>query len=200
VGSSLKPEDMEGKLGSVGTPIFGTDLKIVDEQGRELLRGQVGEIVGYSPGLLKEYYRKPEATAEAIWTDAAGRTYLKTGDVGKFDSDGFLYILDRKKDMIISGGINVFAADIEEVLASHPSVQEVAVIGAPHEKWGESPLALVVPRPGAEASETELQAWANARLAKFQRVSAVVFRNNLPRNPMGKVLKRLLREEYWKEK
>jgi acyl-CoA synthetase (AMP-forming)/AMP-acid ligase II len=199
VGSSLKPEEMEGKLGSVGTPIFGIDLRIIDEQGNELPRGEVGEIIGYSPGLMKEYYKRPDKTEEAIWKDEQGRTYLRTGDVGKFDDDGFLYILDRKKDMIISGGINVFATDIEEVFGKHPDVLDVAVIGVPHEKWGESPLALVIPKQGAEVEEDELMKWANEKLAKFQRVCGVEFRDDLPRSPIGKVLKRVLREAYWKE-
>ncbi|HUT52389.1 MAG TPA: AMP-binding protein [bacterium] len=199
VGSSLKPEEMEGKLGSVGTPIFGIDLRIIDDQGKELPRGQVGEIIGYSPGLLKEYYKRPRETEAAIWRDERGRTFLRTGDVGRFDEDGFLYILDRKKDMIISGGINVFATDIEEVIGRHPAVLDVAVIGVPHEKWGESPLALVIPKTGAEAKPEEIKEWANAKLAKFQRVCAVELRDQLPRNAIGKVLKRVLREQYWKE-
>jgi len=199
IGSTLEPEEMEGKIGSVGTPIAGTDIRIIDDQGRELSWGGIGEIVGYSPGLLRGYYRQPEKTAEAIWKDEAGRTYLKTGDVGKFDEDGFLYILDRKKDMILSGGINIFATDIEEVVARHPAVLDVAVIGVPHEKWGETPLALVVRKPGAAAGEDAIKDWANPQLAKFQRLSRVEFRDSLPRSPIGKVLKRVLREPYWQE-
>lgn len=199
IGSTLKPEEMEGKLGSVGTPIAGVDIRIIDDRGRELPRGEIGEIIGYSPSLLREYYRRPEETAAAIWRDPKGRTFLKTGDVGKFDQDGFLYILDRKKDMILSGGINVFASDIEEVLARHPQVAEAAVVGIPHPKWGETPLALVVRKAGAAVTAEELQQWGNAKLAKYQRVGAVEFRDSLPKSPIGKVLKRVLRQPYWKD-
>jgi acyl-CoA synthetase (AMP-forming)/AMP-acid ligase II len=148
---------------------------------------------------LREYYHRPEETAAAIWRDPKGRTFLKTGDVGKFDQDGFLYILDRKKDMILSGGINVFASDIEEVLARHPQVAEAAVVGIPHPKWGETPLALVVRKAGAAVTAEELQQWGNAKLAKYQRVGAVEFRDSLPKSPIGKVLKRVLRQPYWKD-
>src|SRR5262249_50681315 len=120
-----------------------------------------------------------------------------TGDIGKLDEEGFLYILDRKKDMIISGGVNVYASDLEEVIASHPDVAEVAVIAIPHEKWGETPLALVVLRQGARVETGDLQSCGNERLGKHQRVAAVEFRPELPRNALGKVLKRELREPYW---
>lgn len=148
---------------------------------------------------MKHYHNRPEATDEIIWRDEHGRTFIRTGDVGRFDEDGFLYILDRKKDMIVSGGINVFASDIEEIFIHHPDVKEVAVIAVPHEKWGETPLALVrTLLPGAAVSEEELKEWANARLAKHQRVSGVEFRDEaFPRNALGKVLKRQLREPYW---
>ena len=113
------------------------------------------------------------------------------------DEDGFLVLLDRKRDMLISGGFNVFPADIEQVLAGHPAVLDVSVIGIPHEKWGETALALVIPRSGAQASEADLAAWANERLARHQRVARVEFRDEFPRNALGKVLKRLLRDPYW---
>jgi acyl-CoA synthetase (AMP-forming)/AMP-acid ligase II len=147
---------------------------------------------------MPEYYKLPDKTAEAIWLDESGKTYLKTGDMGKLDADGFLYILDRKKDMIISGGINIFASDIEDVLTRHPDVQDAVVVGIPHEKWGETPLAFVVLRPEASPSEAELLTWLNPKLAKFQRVSGIVFRDDFPRNALGKVLKRELRNPYWK--
>jgi acyl-CoA synthetase (AMP-forming)/AMP-acid ligase II len=200
VGTTLKPEDMEEKTGSVGTPIGSTDMRIIDDEGRELPVGEIGEIVGYSPIMMKGYLNRPEATAEIIWRDERGRTYIRTGDMGRFDQDGFLYILDRKRDMIVSGGLNVFASDIEEIFLQHPEVLDVAVIAIPHQKWGETPLALVRHRPGAATTEDGLKEWANSRLAKHQRVNAVEFRDeDFPRNALGKVLKRELRQPYWPE-
>jgi acyl-CoA synthetase (AMP-forming)/AMP-acid ligase II len=198
VATTLKPEDMEKKMESVGIPLVGWDVRIIDEGGRELPRGEVGEIVAFSSFLMPEYYKLPDKTAEAIWLDESAKTYLKTGDMGKLDDDGFLYILDRKKDMIISGGINIFASDIEEVLTRHPAVQDAIVIGIPHPKWGETPIAIVIPRKGALISEEELMEWVNPKLAKYQRISRVDFRDDFPRNALGKVLKRKLRAPYWK--
>ncbi len=200
VATTLKPEDMEKKMESVGIPLVGWDLRIIDEGGRELPWGETGEIVAHSSFLMPEYYKLPDKTAEAIWLDASGKTYLKTGDMGKLDEDGFLYILDRKKDMIISGGINIFASDIEEVLSRHPAVQDAIVIGIPHPKWGETPLAMVIPRGGTAISEEQLMAWANPRLAKYQRISGVEFCDHLPRKALGKVLKRELRAPYWESR
>ncbi|MCW5751010.1 MAG: AMP-binding protein [Alphaproteobacteria bacterium] len=194
----LKPERMGDKFASVGTPVLGFDLRIIGADDRELPRGEVGEIVGYGAGLMREYHRKPAETAAAIWRDERGRSYVRTGDIGRLDEDGFLYILDRKKDMIISGGLNVFPTDIERVLGEHPAVLDVTVIGIPHEIWGESPLALVIPREGAAATQAEIARWANERLAKHQRLAAVEFRAEFPRNALGKVLKRELRSSYWK--
>lgn len=200
IATALKPEEMKGKIASVGRPILCGDIRIIDDGGRELPRGEPGEIVGYSLGIMRGYYKKPRETAETIWEDERHRTYVRTGDIGRLDEDGFLYILDRKKDMIISGGINVFPKDIEEVVAGHEGVAEVAVIGIPSEKWGETPLALVVPKGGNASSVEELRDWANARLAKHQRIVRVVFRDELPRNALGKVLKKELREFYSQEK
>ncbi len=198
VATTLRPEEMAGKSGSVGRPFLGSDVRIIDDAGHELPRGEIGEIIGYSSGLMRCYYKKPTETAEAIFIDEAGRGHLKTGDVGRLDRDGYLYIVDRKKDVIISGGANVFASDIEAVLQQHPDVADAAVIGVPHDKWGETPLALVIPKPGATPKDAELAEWANARLGKHQRVSGVEFRPSFPRNALGKVLKRELRQPYWK--
>jgi long-chain acyl-CoA synthetase len=199
IGTTLKPEEIMEKTGSVGRPIAGNDLRIIDDQDRELPWGEIGEIVGYGGALMKHYHNRPEATEEIIWRNKRGRTYIRTGDIGRFDEDGFLYILDRKKDMIVTGGVNVFASDIEEVAIDHPDVAEVAVIAVPHEKWVETPLALVVPREGSVAVEDEIKTWINERVsAKHQRVSAVEFRDQpLPRNALGKLLKKNLREPYW---
>lgn len=194
VSTIIDREQMERKAGTVGKPGMGNDLRIIDDAGNELPAGEKGEIVGYANILMKGYHNRPDLTEEAIWLDERGRTYLKTGDIGVLDEDGFLTILDRKKDMIVSGGLNVFAIDIEEVFGQHPDVLDVAVIGVPHEKWGETPLALVIRKPGAPAMEEELKEWANQRLGKHQRVFAVRFMDEFPRNALGKVLKRQIRE------
>jgi long-chain acyl-CoA synthetase len=185
------------KLGSVGRPPTGCSVRIVDEGGRDLPPGQVGEVIGRSANMMSGYLNRPEDTEALLHRDPAGTLYFRTGDVGRFDADGFLYLLDRKKDVIISGGFNVYACDIESVLASHPDVFEVAAIAVPSEQWGETPLALVVPRPGSQTTPDELRAYCNARLGKIQRVSKVELRRELPRNGMGKVLKRELRAGYW---
>ncbi len=197
VGTIIKPDMVLAKPVSVGLPILGLSLAIIDDEARELPWGEIGEIVGYGPGLMKGYHNRPDATQAALWHDGRGRTWLRTGDVGRLDAQGFLTVLDRKKDMIVSGGINVYAADVEQVIAHHTDVAEVTVIGVPHERWGEAPLALVVARAGASANEAELTTWANERLAKHQRVVATEFRQSFPRNALGKVLKRELRKPYW---
>ncbi len=198
IGTTLKPEEILTKTGSVGTPIGGTDMRIIDDDGNELALEETGEIVGYGPGMMNGYHNRPEATEETIWRDDKGRTFIRTGDIGRFDEDGFLYILDRKKDMIVSGGVNVFASDIEEIFIQHPEVAEVAVIAVPHKKWIETPLALVRLRPKSSIKEEDLKEWVNKRVAKHQRVSKVVFRDEeFPRNALGKLLKRELRDPYW---
>ena len=185
-------------MSSVGTPASGTEFRIIDEAGHEVETGKIGEIVGYGGGLMKHYHNQPQATQDAIWRDERGRNFFRTGDMGRFDEDGYLYILDRKKDMIIRGGFNVFAVDIEAILARHPAVAEACVIAIPNEKWGESPLALMVRKYGATAKEEEIREWANSQLAKHQRICAVEFREEFPRNAIGKILKNVLREPYWK--
>ncbi|MEX0407298.1 AMP-binding protein [Aquibium sp. LZ166] len=193
-----EPRDWErGKRGSVGKPLFGADVQIIDHQGNVLERGQTGEIVGWSAGLMKGYYRDPRRTEDMIWRGPRNRTYLKSGDVGRLDEEGFIYVSGRVKDMIISGGINVFASDIEEVFMQHPEVKEVAAIGIPHDKWGETPLLLAIMHPGARITEEELAAWGNERLGKFQRVGRCEFRTEFPRATHDKVLKRALRDPYW---
>ncbi|MFZ5508568.1 MAG: class I adenylate-forming enzyme family protein [Pseudomonadota bacterium] len=194
--SMLKPEYHATKPDSVGTPVIGFEVRIIDDAGRPVPPGQAGEIVGYGAGMMKGYHGRPEATAELIWRDEFGRTFIRSGDIGVMDEDGFLKIVDRKKDMIISGGFNVFASDIEAVIVQHPAVADVAVIGVPHDKWGETPLAVVALRTGARATSEEIVEWANHRLAKHQRISRVEFLNEFPRNALGKVLKRILRETY----
>jgi long-chain acyl-CoA synthetase len=189
-----------GKEGSVGRPIAAvdTDIRIIGPDDSELAQGGVGEIVGYSALLLKGYYRDPERTAASLWTHPEnGLQYLRSGDVGFYDADGYLHLSGRLKDMIISGGVKIYAIDIEDAFMQHPEVQEVAVIGIPHEKWGETPMLLAVMRPGARTSEEHLLEWGNARVGKTQRVSLVEFRTSFPRNTLDKILKRELREPYW---
>jgi acyl-CoA synthetase (AMP-forming)/AMP-acid ligase II len=192
--TTLEPEDAPGRWTSVGRPLIGTDIRIVDEDGRELPAGEAGEIVSRGRITMPGYFNRDEATAEATWTDETGFRWLRTGDVGRVDEQGFLYIVDRKKDMILSGGQNIYPADIEAVMRTHPVVADIAVIGVPSERWGETPLAVVVPSPGAmPTAPDELVAWTNERVGRQQRISAVVYVEDLPRNPNGKILKRELR-------
>jgi len=184
------------KLHTVGVPAPGHDIRLIDEQGRELPPGSTGEVVGHSPSMMTGYHRRPQKTAEAEWRDAAGRRFIRTGDVGRFDADGFLVLVDRRKDMIISGGFNVYPSDLEAVVSGHPDVAEVAVAGVPSARWGETPVAFVVARAGAAVDPQALLAWSNARLGKVQRIAAVEMVDVLPRSPIGKVLKRELRDAF----
>ncbi|KRB03264.1 AMP-binding protein [Lysobacter sp. Root690] len=200
--TALAPEDAQDRLASVGKPLPGVQLSILDADDRPVAAGQAGEIVGRSRFAMDAYWRRPAATAEAIWIDADGRPWLRTGDIGRLDDEGYLYILDRKKDLIISGGQNLYPADIEAVLMEHEDVGECAVIGIPSPTWGESPLALVVLKDGGSkqrgaADAEQIKAWLNQRVGKQQRVVAVELREHLPRNPTGKLLKRELRAPYW---
>ena len=185
------------KLHTVGQPGLGCVMKIIDESGNELPQGEVGEIVGRNAMMMKGYYKQPGKTREMFWHDKDGVMYFRSGDMGRFDSDGFLELLDRRKDMVISGGFNVYPADIEVLLLKHPDVIDVAVIGIPSDQWGESPLALVVRRDGASASEAGILNWANRQLGKTQRLVGVEFRESLPRSSIGKIMKRELRAPYW---
>ena len=188
----LDSKDFARKIDSVGTPIPYCRMRIVDDAGRDLPPGQVGEIVGTSPLMMPGYYKRPDLTAQAIRDG-----WLFTGDVGMADEDGFLYLVDRKKDMIISGGVNVFPKDIEEVAVHHPAVREVAVFGVPNEKWGESPFAAIVLKQQMVVGAEELRVWINARVAaRYQQVHEVVIVEDLPRSTAGKTLKRVLREQY----
>jgi len=191
----LAPEDFERKTESVGKPFLGTDLCIVGDDDREVPWGETGEIVGSSPLLMSGYHGNDAASGEATWVDARGRRWLRTGDLGRLDADGFLYIVDRKKDMILSGAQNIYPADIEAVMRAHPDVADVAVVGVRSVQWGETPVAVVVAAQSATAAAQPLIDWTNARVGRQQRIRAVVFRANLPRNANGKVLKRELRQE-----
>ncbi len=182
------------KPDSVGVPPPLSEMKIMNE-GQEVPAGEVGEIVGRSPFTMSGYYKRPDLTAKTIIDG-----WLHSGDLGYMDEDGFLYLVDRKKDMIISGGINVYPKDIEEVAVQHPAVREAAVFGIPSQKRGETPLAAVIlNQPGAVTAE-ELRDWINERVeARYQRVHEVVIREDFPRSVVGKTLKRVMREPYWSE-
>jgi acyl-CoA synthetase (AMP-forming)/AMP-acid ligase II len=197
--TTLAPEDFDRRIESVGKPIPGQHIRIVGHDDREVTRGEQGEVVGFGRLVMEGYHNRAEATTEATWFDPEGRRWLRTGDIGRLDAEGFLYIVDRKKDMILSGGQNIYPADIEAVMREHPAIQEVAVVGVASERWGETPLAVVVlkSQAGAAADVTadELLAFTNARVGKQQRISGVLFRAALPRNPNGKILKRELRRE-----
>jgi len=189
----LDKNDYASKPNSVGPPQPFFEMRVINEQGRDLPPGEIGEIVGRGPVLMPGYYKQPDLTAQAIVNG-----WLHTGDLGYVDQDGFLYLVDRKKDMIISGGANVFPKDIEEIIVQHPAVRETAVFGIPSEKWGETPLAAVIlHQPGAVTAEA-LCDWINERVdAKHQRVQTVVIMDECPRSMAGKTLKRVLREPYW---
>lgn len=186
-----------GKAHTVGRPAAGNDIRIIDDEGRFLPAGERGEIVGRSATMMSGYFRNPAADAAFRWHDADGTLFHRTGDIGMFDTDGFLVLLDRKKDMIISGGFNIYASDLEDTLRAHPAVVDAAVIAVPSAQWGETPLGLVVARPDAPVDPAVLLAWANARLGRMQRLSAVELREDLPRSNVGKVLKQDLRRPYW---
>ncbi|MFT3814852.1 MAG: class I adenylate-forming enzyme family protein [Acidovorax sp.] len=184
------------KLHTVGRPQAGHDIRLIDEQGREVPQGEAGEVVGHSPSMMTGYHNQPGKTREAEWFDPTGKRFIRTGDVGRFDADGFLILFDRRKDMIITGGFNVYPSDLEDQLRQHPAVADVAVVGVPSEQWGETPVAYVVPRAGADADAAEIMAWYNQRAGKTQRLSDLRFIGELPRSAIGKVLKRELRDAY----
>jgi acyl-CoA synthetase (AMP-forming)/AMP-acid ligase II len=197
--TTLDPEDAVGRESSVGRPLPGTRLRIINDQGVDVATGESGEIVSRGHITMNGYFNRTDASNDSTWIDSDGNRWLRTGDIGRFDAEGFLYVVDRKKDMIISGGQNIYPIDIESVILNHPSVAEVAVIGVPSERWGETPLAIVVPRGDIAPSNTaagELCEWVNARVGRQQRISDVCFVDTLPRNPNGKILKRELRKEF----
>ena len=182
-------EHVISKIGSVGKPVVHLAVRVVDEQGQEVPPNQLGEVVLRGPKVFKGYWRDPEATAAAIRDG-----WFHTGDIGRIDEDGYLYIEDRKKDLIISGGENIASSEVERALYEHPAVVEAAVIGIPDPRWGEVPKAFVVLRSGAEVTAQDLIEHCRQRLARFKVPKQVEFIDALPRNPSGKVLKRELRE------
>ncbi|MGZ5270182.1 MAG: class I adenylate-forming enzyme family protein, partial [Ramlibacter sp.] len=189
----LAAHEFPGKLHTVGKPAEGHDIRLIDEDGREVPRGELGEVVGRSGAMMTAYHGQPGKTRDAEWYDAQGQRFIRTGDVGRFDEDGFLVLMDRRKDMVISGGFNIYPSDLEAVLRQHPAVADVAVVGVPSAEWGESPVAYVVPREAAPEADA-LRQWANERLGKTQRLAGLRYIGELPRSDIGKVLKRQLRE------
>lgn len=184
------------KLATVGQPMPGHDIRLIDEKGDEVVSGALGEVVGRSPSMMKGYHKQPGKTREAEWYSPKGERFIRTGDIGRFDAEGFLTLMDRKKDLIISGGFNIYPSDLEAELTVHPAILEVAVFGVPSDRWGETPVAAVVLRDGFSAGEEELRAWVNSRLGKTQRLAALRIVDSLPRSPIGKVLKRELRDGF----
>ena len=195
-GCMLLAHEHPDKLHTVGQPMEGHDVRLIDEQGREVAVGEAGEVVGRSQAMMNGYQNQPEQTAQAEWHDESGVRFIRTGDIARFDADGFLTLFDRKKDMIISGGFNIYPSDLEQVLRSHPHVADAAVVGVVSEQWGETPVAFVVPAPDPGADATEIREWVNARVGKTQRLSDLRFTDELPRSAIGKILKRELRDLY----
>ncbi len=189
----LDRNDFLRKPGSVGVPLPLAEMKIVDDEGQVLPPGAIGEICGRNALMMPGYHKRPDLTARAVRDG-----WLHTGDVGYLDEDGFLFLVDRKKDMIISGGVNVYPKDIEEIVTAHPAVQEAAVFGVPDPRWGEAPHCAVILKPGKIEDPAALQRWINARVgAAYQRVRDVSIRDEFPRNAAGKTLKRELRAPFW---
>ncbi|MEZ0306799.1 MAG: class I adenylate-forming enzyme family protein [Ramlibacter sp.] len=191
----LETHNFPSKLDTVGKPAEGHDMRVIDEDGKELPFGSVGEVVGRSASMMTAYHNQPGKTREAEWHDPEGRRYIRTGDVGRFDEEGFLTLMDRRKDMVISGGFNIYPSDLEAVLRGHAGVADAAVVGVPSQEWGESPVAFVVPAAGAPTEEA-LRQWANSQLGKTQRLADIRYVGELPRSDIGKVLKRELREAW----
>ncbi len=191
----LRHEDHVGeKMLSCGRATFGADMKVVGPDGNEVPRGEIGEIVYRGVGNMQGYWNRPHDTEDVIRDG-----WFHTGDAGTMDADGYFYIKDRIKDMIVSGGENIYPAELESVLAAHPAIADIAVIGVPDERWGETVKAMVVLKPGSELTAEELIEWSRPLLAGYKRPRSVDFISAIPRNPSGKVLKRELREPYWQE-
>jgi acyl-CoA synthetase (AMP-forming)/AMP-acid ligase II len=198
----LRPEDhvLEGserelqKLASVGRPVVDYEIRIVDEEGKDVQVGEVGEIIVKSEAMMKGYWQLPEETEEKL-----KEGWLHTGDLGKFDEDGYLYLVDRKNNLIISGGKNIYPREVEDILYQHPMVLEAAVVGIPDDYWGEAVKAIVVLKKGAAVSEEEIIRFCREHLASYKKPKSVEFWGELPKNVQGKILKRVIRERYWKD-
>src|SRR6478609_7608583 len=188
---ALSGEDAVRKIGSVGKPVSIVAARIVDDDMKDVPPGEVGEIVYRGPSVMAGYWQNPSATAEAF---RGG--WFHSGDLVRADEEGFLFVVDRKKDMIITGGENVYCAEVENALSAHPAIAELAVIGAPHERWGETPVAVAVLVPDASLTLHELREWGTARLARYKLPTVLHVADALPRNASGKIMKTTLRREY----
>ncbi len=190
----LRPQDHDGgrKMQSCGKAVPGTVIHVVDPDGNECATDEVGEIIIEGPQLMKAYWNRPDDTRDAI---RAG--WLHTGDAGYYDADGYLYIHDRLKDMIVSGGENIYPAEVEGVLAACSGIAEVAVIGVPDERWGEAVKALIIPQPGSQISARDISDYAHQHMARFKCPKSIDFVESIPRTASGKILKKVLREPYW---
>lgn len=192
----LQAHEFPDKLHTVGRPLPGHEIRLIGEDGVEVAQGEIGEIVGRSGAMMVGYHNQPGKTSEAEWFSPEGLRFIRTGDVGRFDEDGFLTLMDRKKDMIISGGFNIYPSDLEAELALHPGVLEAAVVGVPSTAWGETPVAFVALKPGTAATADEVRGFVNGRVGKTQRLADLILVDALPRSHIGKVLKRELRDAY----
>lgn len=189
---SEESTEAEGVLASCGQPCIGVHVRIVDEADRDVEAGEIGEIIVKSRRNMIGYWRKPEKTKEAIRDG-----WLRTGDLGYYDEKGFIYIADRKKDMIITGGENVYPKEVENVLYRHPAVQEVAVIGIPDPYWVEAVHAVVALKENAQATEEEIISFCREQIAHYKAPRSIQFVESLPKNPQGKILKKEIRARYW---
>jgi long-chain acyl-CoA synthetase len=191
----LYPEDQHRKVRCVGQPVIQTQIRILDENRRDLPPGEVGEIFIKSLTTIDSYHNLPEESKACFEGE-----FITLGDMGRLDEEGYLYIVDRKKEMIKSGGVNIFPREIEDIIMEHPEVREVAVIGVPDEEWGENVKAVIEVGPEAKATEQEIKAFCRDRIAGFKVPKTVEFVSELPKSPYGKTLKRVIRDEYWKHR
>ena len=190
----LLAHERPDKLSTVGRPMEGHEMLVIDEAGLPLPAGQVGEVVGRSRSMMLGYHNQPSQSAQAEWISPEGLRYIRTGDLARVDEEDFFTVVGRRKDVIISGGFNIYPTDLEEALLSHPSVHEAVVVGVSSREWGETPVGFVTLHAGSSATTDELKAAANARLGRLQRLSSVDIIPELPRSAMGKVLRRELQE------
>jgi long-chain acyl-CoA synthetase len=192
----LEAHTFPTKLHTVGQPADGHDIRLIDDEGKEVSPGEMGEVVGRSGAMMTGYHQQPGKTRDAEWYSPQGTRFIRTGDVGRFDEDGFLTLFDRKKDMVISGGFNIYPSDLEAIMRGHDAVADVAVVGVPSEQWGETPVAYVVRKAGSEVGEAQLLQWFNQQVGKTQRLASLHCIDELPRSAIGKVLKRELRDRH----
>lgn len=189
IAACLQPEDVVAHAGSIGRPAQFNDFRIVNEEGEQVPLGEVGELCVRGPNVFIGYWNKPDETAKALRSG-----WFHTGDLAHVDEEGFYTLVDRKKDMIITGGENVYPIEVEQVMYQHPEVREVAVIGVPDAKWGERVVAVVAPSDGGTIEAEELRQWTRDRIAHFKAPSEVVLVDEIPRTATGKILKRILRQ------